>query len=566
MRFSLVFLAFCLAFQAGIAHAQESVDTETPRDQIIQQLRPAQEIETTPEPLVLIEPEEIEQIEPEPEIEAQDDAIAKKPFSKLAPFYLSAEAYLEQRGTEKHAQLVMIYDVTTSEFGDENPGEAKPYILRIGADYVSVKTGETQKIYDFKYNRFLEIKPEIQPTDNASWRLLFDNTSLFAKAYRSLSIVNKMTKKGELRNIQIGENDTLDAFWLESSMSWAATSLDPPLTLDNRDDLLFASKDDNGIFKATFDSETHGDAFQNDGFKDSFFAFAHHEWPLYPTILQALYAYDTPPQSLDMVSFGPGAPKGQRQSWVLTDVAIEDARFPLPLDAKSAVERQPVAPLAFVINEAVHNRALGGIQSLEDIEDEFAKAADSKDNYAQWVAGQKYNSYTGSCEGGPSPWICEALNKIDHKSRINNLGLFDTKTNKLAEFKTGVELAKNKKTSAKALKKLQPYLEDPDAPAIILRSAAMARASMKPQTAKAAGVSLIKADALLNRALATDPYDPNTYLGLAQVFAANGAYEQSWDIYDALRAGIPTVDAVPLKIDSVEKQLQASAAGYFLVK
>ncbi|MCF6275835.1 MAG: hypothetical protein L3J05_08740, partial [Robiginitomaculum sp.] len=92
----------------------------------------------------------------------------------------------------------------------------------------------------------------------------------------------------------------------------------------------------------------------------------------------------------------------------------------------------------------------------------------------------------------------------------------------------------------------------------------MARAQMKSAQAVTAGFNDMNAEALLQTALDKDPYDPNTYLGLAQVLAAKGAVEQSWDLYDALRAGIPTADSIDLKINRLEKNLQKTAPGYFL--
>ena len=86
---------------------------------------------------------------------------------------------------------------------------------------------------------------------------------------------------------------------------------------------------------------------------------------------------------------------------------------------------------------------------------------------------------------------------------------------------------------AEAIKTAMPYLDKPETPAFIVRTAAMARAKMKPAQASTVGVTNINAETLLKTALAKDPYDPNTYVGLAQVLAAKGAFEQSWDIYDA---------------------------------
>jgi hypothetical protein len=577
MRFSPYLLSFCLAATASVAFAQE--DPETPRNMVVEQLRPPQQIETdidAPVELIelfeetAIELEEQEQAEPateEIELTSETSWNTKEDSRKvnlLAPFYLSANDYHELRGAKKTPQWTLEYEVTTAKFGASSLGDPQTRTLLVGTDYVSMRVDDIQKIYDFKLNRYLEIKPNLGLDGKNTDGLIFDNISLFAKAFRNLSIVNKSTDAGKKRIISVSEDKDLDSFWLESAMSWAAAPLKTPLEVDQRDALLFAARDGNGIFKANFDAKNVDENFKTDGFKDAFLAFAHHEWPLHPSILKALYAYDTPPSDLNMVSFGPKAPDGEKQTWSLVKATFGDAAFPLPQNAKSAVEREPVSPLAFVINEAVHNRAVGGIQSPEQIHTEFKKAQKVDDKLAQWILGQKYNAYSGRCDQSNGDSLCDALQSIINENRFNLLGQLDKRAKKLSDYSSAFEMAKDKKSRPTALLTLKPYLTDPEIPAIVLRTAAMTRASMKTKSAQTAGLGSINAAALLKRSLATDPYDPYTYIGLAQIYAAKGAYEQSWDMYDTLRAGIPTALPADLPIDDVEETLKLSAAGYFL--
>ena len=314
------------------------------------------------------------------------------------------------------------------------------------------------------------------------------------------------------------------------------------------------------IFFAGFEAEKYVD----NSLKQALLAFAHHEWPLHPIILEALFPFDGPPSILQMVSFGPSAPDGEKQVWTLTGQDIREASFPLPLDALGAAQRQPVAPVVYVIHEAVNNRAVGGMPSEEQLIADFENADKTDDIFTMFESGHRLNNYTGACVTKPDQWLCAALENIDNvEDRAVSLD-GEKSAEKIAAYVQATQPAKSKDERTQLLDSVKPYLEEQDVPAVVLRQAAMARAGLKKSEAKTAELDKISAEALLKRALATDPYDPHAYVGLAQIYAANGAYEQSWDIYDALRAGIPTRDIVNLKVDNVEAKVQQNAAGFFL--
>ena len=568
MRLLIIF--FLLSISAFTAWAQEDVESpiesSTPRQAIIDKLDESTDPETLIELRGLNETNDLST--PEPEIQLSEGVVAEtsdeidspEEPKALAPFYLSARDYLDTRGNEEHSRMVLEYEVATSSLDSEADPRVENVQLIIGHDYVSVQSSKSQKIYDFKMNRFLEIKTVKTLANETETALHFDNTSLYAKAYRNISTVRRATQNGQKRRIPIAEDQDIDSFWLESSMSWAAAKLEKPLEIKSTKSSVLAIWDDQSVVSASFE----GDTYEGEHFKNSLMAFAHHAWPIHPKILVDLYEFDTPPQSLEMLSYGPTQPKGQKQKWTLKNRDVTTGNFPLADSALSPVERRPISPLVFVISEAVENRAMNGIASPEHIEGEFELAQKSDDKIAQWLAGQKYVAYTGKCVDADESWLCAALNDLRDANQFASISEIDPNNKKLADFINAAELAKNKKDRSKALFTLQPYLDDPDAPSFILRTAAMARASMKKAEAKTSGFSGIQPEALLKQALAKDPYDPHTYLGLAQVYAANGAFEQSWDIYDTLRAAIPTVSAITLKIDQAEANLLRTGPGYFL--
>lgn len=565
----------------------------TPREKIVAALSKDRGA-TPPAPTIEVETESVPVVE-----ESIEERVETSP-SGIA-FYATAQEYLKTRGGGEAPQLTLIYEINTYGHGDQNQTTAKNQIaaqtnnvnIVLGADYAALiyedrgregahdsiikkaatpKITYTTKIYDFKLNRLLTIRPQMSVDGRATGREQFDNVSLFPGVYRNIKTVRRMTRNGSVREIQLGQKrdqtgapQTLDAFWVESAMSWMAAeakiSLETVAETTDAGAKLNIIRGKDTVFSAAFAKKD----YQAEGFKQSLLALAHHEWPLHPRVLQNLYDFDAPMSKFKILSYSPKAPNGDVQVWTLKARDMQTAGFPLPVKALSVTERQPTMPLTVIISEAVQGKARGGMQSADSIEKEFYAHLQEDVPLTSWLLGQKYRAYTGGCGNRESAGEVgkDGAKLCGHLSKIENAGAFD-KTDKLHHYIQSRNWAQSKASRVQAVKIVKPYLDDPETPAIVLRTAAMARAKLKTGAAKAAGLENVRAETLLKAALAKDPYDPNTYVGLAQVYAANGALEHSWDIYDALRTGIPTVGAVALKIDAVENKIRRTAPGYFL--
>jgi hypothetical protein len=477
----------------------------------------------------------------------------KKVIRKIAPFYLSTQDYLDERGDETGQQLVLHYEVASGAASGAGLGTIKDVELILGEDFAAMQVDKNLTIYDFKFDRILTIKPEYNMEGKTTGELLFENTSLYAKVYRDVTLVRRSTNNGRLKKLDMGQDTTLDAYWVESAMSWAGGNFGADIEIKETGAALKINRDGVAVFSAKFSNED----YKNSGSKNSLFAFAHHEWPLHPAVLSALYAYDAPPKWFEMLSYGPTALKGQKQVWTLVKREDIDAVFPLPPSATGTAQGKNVSPLAFLMNEAAHNRALGGVKSVEDLTQDFNSKMDKKAYWQAWVVGQKYVAYSGGCKNPDDPTICKAVTRIEQSQK-------DDLPKRIQDYMTAVSYVDRKGQKEDTLTIIAPYLDKKETPAFIIRIAAMARAKMKPGQARETGFVSINAELLLQTALAKDPYDPNTYVGLAQVLAAKGAFEQSWDIYDALRAGLPTASSLDLKINRLEQNLRKTAPGYFL--
>lgn len=538
-------------------NTMEAVIPDAPHPERIQKTA----IETINE---ILNPEVAQKISDVPKVIAKKTIIEPAPASpkktlpkrspgKIAPFYLSAADYLALRKTDVSPQTILYYKVESGPVSGTGFGASRNVKLVLGTDFAAIKVGNNTTIYDFKFDRILSLKPEYGMDGKVSGKIFFDNTSLYAKVYRDISAVRGVTQNGKLKKLAMGKGVSLDAFWIESAMSWAADRSDAGLTVDKSGKTLTIDRNNETVFSAEFSDEV----YNNGQFKNTLLAFAHVKWPLHPSVLKALYAYDSPPKKFAMLSYGPTAPKGQKQVWTLVSQTIEDAGFPLPGDAIGTAQMSKTTPLVFLIKEAVSNRALGGIQSVKQLTDDFNRKLDAEQYWQAWIAGQKYMAYSGGCKNPDDPTICQATEKIE-KNHIVDM------PKRIQDYMTAVNYVNRPGLKGEAINIIAPYLDKKETPAFIIRTAAMARAKMKPAQASSAGVADMNAEILLQTALAKDPYDPYTYVGLAQVMAAKGAFEQSWDIYDALRVGIPTADSVNLKINRLEQNLRKTAPGYFL--
>lgn len=532
---------------AGVTETETEFETETETEvEVTLQAQP--ETEATPEPM--LEPAALQNSSEKPRKATTISALeTNRP--DIAPFYLTAEQYLGHRGDAPSAQLHLTYRVEREQISG-NTAAPQSVTLIIGPDFAAMtQSGDgtqaaAQKIYDFKLGRLITLTPE-----GDALRMM--NSSLYALVHRNVTTIRKVTKSGAQDKVQAG-NMSLDAFWMESALSFAMNDrLSDLVTQEDPSSAKVAFKDET-IFALTFSDTPYPDRAHS----DAFMAFAHHGLPLHPSVLRQFFGAQHPPQSLNMVMKGPNFPQGQTQIWTLTEAALIDAPFPLPLDAISVTQSQPIDPVAFVISEAATGRALGGRPSRSALSGAVQTAINDSDPRAAWLSAQRYLALFGDCKadaGKSGQTVCAAIEDIEARSDLP-----DDLRVMIKAFKD----AKVKGQRVAVVKALRPYADKPDAPAIVLKTLGLARAKIRSGAAKAAMIDQIDGEALLIQALARDPYDPDVYLGLAQIHAANGRYEAAWDMHDALRASLAPTSARSSVIDGVEDKLRSGAPGYFI--
>jgi len=216
-------------------------------------------------------------------------------------------------------------------------------------------------IYDFKEKRLLNVSKR----DNT-----FTNASLYAAAYRSLDTVGKMTNGGKKRRLPLGAGVTLDAFYLESALGYAAGPNPSELSILQSGETLRAELGGKQIFSAAVD----GPKLENFRQAYSFIGLLYHSEPVHPAILAELIEARAAPSAMTFHSYGPKIPEGEILSWTLTSKTAETAGFPLPAGAKSVVEGETVSPLGFVMSEAIAGRALGGRVVIEGLSETKSKS------------------------------------------------------------------------------------------------------------------------------------------------------------------------------------------------
>lgn len=477
----------------------------------------------------------------------------------ILPFFLSAQEYLAARGGGEAAQTSLLYKVTTEPLSAE-PQEAsnqdvsdlaKSEIVQllIGPDYVAQQSdqpGSEFRIYDFKYNRFLRILPPAEEGTSAN----LINVSLYALAHRNTRTVASMTDQGKRDVVDLGPIK-LDAFWMESAMSWAMTDRLMDLQTERADEAVEITYKDEPAFAMTLDELAYTSPAQS----DALLVFAHHSWPVHPSALREFFAAPAPVKSMTIISKTPSAPLGAKQVWTLMERKDGMGTFPLPGDVVSqAIHAGADDPIAFVINAAARGTALEGRPSKDGVAAEFREALEAGDLQKAWLSGQRYMTLFGSCEAHKADSVCEGLTAIEAN---------EEQPASLKVLMGAFEDAKTSSTRARALKALKPYLNDPQAPPIILRMIGITRAKLGTATARAAGLETLDAQTLMKASLARDPYDPQTYLGLAQYKASRGEFEAAWDIYDVLRSSINNETSKRFGVDKVEAALLERAPGYF---
>ena len=513
-------------------------------------------------------------IEPDAEISAAGDMLlsiddpdknainaAKLTRADIAPYFLSAAEYKKLRGTQSRPQTTLIYEVTQSNLAGKAQDIAgapaattTEVMLAIGDDYVARQSslpGDALRIYDFKYNRVLTITPA---ADNAL-PAMFSNAPLYALAHRNIRTVGTMTKNGKADKIDLAPDVSLDAFWIESAKSWAMT--------ERADDVVLTSETDGAVLTyavltykdaPVFSVDLSDEAYAEPEHADALLAFAHLDMPIHPAGLKQLYGA-APIKTMSITSKSPQSPKGQKQVWTLKSISADNAPFPLPAGPVNTLTSTQTDPIAFVMNLAARGTAPGGPPAYDDLADAVLTAMDADDYEAAWLAAKRYEQFSRPCQKNNIRKACKALREIEDMRK---------KPESLNILLEAYEDAEAPKTRVKALQALRPWLGRDDIPADIMRLAGVARAKIDAATAKAAGLDDIKAEDLIKGAMIKEPYSAQTYLAMAQYYAAIGDYNASWNVFDALRSAIETDRKTKFAVDKVERSLQKRAPGYFL--
>lgn len=470
----------------------------------------------------------------------QKTAVPKTKQAHNLGFFTSAKDYLAQRGVEPQPRLTLRYDVRRKNAKTAAIGPKSIVDIILGTDYAAIsKSSDEIVIYDFKEKRLLNLSVD----ENT-----FTNASLYAAAYRSLDTVGRMTDGGQRRTLPLGEDLTLDAFYLESALGYAAGPTPKDLAVTQNDGKITADFEGERVFTAILS----GPVLKNVGQAYSFIGLLYHSEPVHPAILAELKDVGTAPSSMTFQSFGPKVPEGEIISWTLKSKMSETAAFPLPANAKSAVELESVSPLGFVMSEAVAGRALGGRPNPKSVLTKINEQIADGDPVSAWVSAQSLKDMVGGCDRVSG--LCKAISTAEEKKSGNT---------ELASLINALTQMQNKSSALKGLAALEPIINAPNAPSLVLRSAGLTLAKTTPSQREAAGMSEIDPADLLTQAIALNPYDLLAYQGLAQLSAARGDFIQSWDINDALRALSPVSATLRAPIDKAEAQLEITAPGFF---
>ena len=455
-------------------------------------------------------------------------------------FFTSARDYIAQRGQTPAPRLTLRYDVTRKNAKTAVLGAASTVDIIIGTDYAAIsKSPDEMIIYDFKENRLLNVAP-IAGT--------FSNASLYAAAYRNIDTVSKMTEGGKKRTLTLGKGRTLDAFYLESALGYAAGPPPSKLKVSQLDDQITADFNQERVFSASLS----GPNLENFRQAFSFIGLLYHSEPVHPAILAELKEFRAAPNAMTFHSYGPKMPGGEIVSWTLKSKMSETAGFPLPASAKSVLELDTVSPLAFVMNEAIANRALGGRVDPRAALTVINQQLDQGDPLSAWVSAQSLQDSQGGCE--KLAGLCAAIRKAEAKKDSSP---------ELSQLMTALSQIDAKTTRAKGLSALTAMISAPDAPSVVLRRAGLALAKVPPAARSENGLSELDPAELLTQAIARNPYDFLAYQGLARLQAARGNFIQSWDINDAMRAFAQTPSTLSAPIDRAEAKLRTRAPGFF---
>jgi len=478
------------------------------------------------------------------------------PVEGRSGFFHTAADYLKSRGgiEETSSQITLTYQVTRQDKKTEIALDPETVIIIIGPDFAMIKRGDkATRLYDFKLRRMITLG-----TDS------FTNTSLFGARYNDINTVQRMTQNGQKRAIDVksttltskalgpampGAKQSLDAFYLESSLSWAAAALPKQDFMTLKSDKAIEA-----IYKGetVFSANLNGPDFDLETQSYNFIALLFNEAPIHPDILASFRGLKLAPTQMVIETASPNFPTGQIQIWRLSDTVSQEKDFPLTESYQSVAELKGADPLAFVITEAVYGRALQGPPAPEATLAAMRTRLDNGDVLTVWLSALSLADKVGGCEALLG--LCELIN------RARDGGRDDLDVQELFQAFDDI---KTPNMRINGLKTLAPLLTDPDTPSLILQRVATALIKLKPSAIKYAELSHLNAESLLKEAIAKDPYDYVSYKSLAQLYAAQGRFAESWDIADSLRAFPYAPETLKASFDRAEAKLLRGAPGYF---
>lgn len=428
------------------------------------------------------------------------------------PFYVSARDYLLIRDTQAHTRVELVYSIDKSNGKTDIKSSSTSARILIGPDYAAYQDEEELRLYDFKTNRRLTLTQQ----ETLEGEILnFTNVSLFPLVLKKVETITRATQNGKLNSIKISPELNFDVFWMESALGFSQREAPKGLTQD-RDDITATAK--LGTIKA-FEANLNGPDLPSSEHRDSWLALLYHEVAIHPQILAELTTDIQLPSALTYLTYGPALPDGVRARWTLDSHSAVEAPFPLPPQARSVLEQAQVAPLTYVIAGAANGSVLGGPPDeavLREVATRFEAAGDTLSAYLTW---QRLVEMQGGC---PDAAACDDITTLTHQSQPT------------PELTAVIKAFTAQGSRIDQMNALRPLIKTDDPPPILLRKAGEIRSELTPRVAKMAGLSDILAGPLLEQALAKDPYDPKTYLSLAQIYTARGAFEESWDLRDAL--------------------------------
>ena len=484
------------------------------------------------------------------------ESLTFEPKSGQYGFFQTASDYLTARGGGTSPQLKLRYKVVKADGTTAIESPAEMVSVLIGPDYAATVRGDGPlQIIDFKTHRLLTLHADAPEH--------FTNVSLYAARYKNIDTVRRMTRGGTLRHLEIGPNPKrkglslptankpkgLNTFYLESSLGFAASAL-PQGSLTLKADRTTKTGTFDG--KTVFTGKFNGPRFDTPTQGYSLVSWLYHSLPIHPQVLATLTDIKSAPTYLKLYVETPNTPSGQIESWTLTDVVADEVPFPLPDSALSVTDMETVSPLAFVITEALHGRALGGPPDPNATLAAMGERLDLGDVLAVWLSARAMADRMGGCAALDG--LCDML------QRARSLASDDPDVTDLVKAFDGV---KNAATRTAALMTLQEAVADPDAPGVVLRVTALGLAKLKRNQIVTAGLTDLDAETLLNQAIAKDPYDYVAYQGLSQIYAAKGDFIESWDMSDALRAFSDAPQSMTEPFERAEGKLISGAPGFF---